>query len=172
MKQRMGIAVALFNEPEILFLDEPTSALDPEGRMEVLELINRLKENNVTVFLSTHILNDVERVCDEVSIIDKGNILLSQRLEDLKLNYLEPIYDIEFEKECSFLRDEFSKLNWVQNVKVDQNRMHIYVNDINISRSEILKTLATLTNPILSFNLRKSTLEDIFLRLVSKNENI
>jgi ABC-2 type transport system ATP-binding protein len=172
MKQRLGIAVALFSNPEVLFLDEPTSALDPEGRMEVLELITELKKQGKTVFLSTHILNDVERVCDEVSIIDNGQILLSQKLEDLKRNYVQPIYDIEFEYDCSNNENELFDQDWVNDVKIQRNRMSVYVKDINRSKAEMFKTLATSNNPVLGFNLRNSTLEDIFLRLVNKNGNL
>jgi len=171
MKQRLGIAVALFNNPEVLFLDEPTSALDPEGRVEVLELIAELKNQGKTVFLSTHILNDVEIVCDEVSIIDNGQILLSQKLEDLKRNYVQPIYDIEFEDECSLTERELFKQAWVNGVKTQKNRMSVYVTDINKSKSEMFKVLVESKNSVLGFNLRNSTLEDIFLRLVNKNGN-
>ena len=100
MKQRLGLIVAMFNEPEILFLDEPTLALDPQGRKDMMELIGNFKTQNITVFLSTHILSDVERVCDEVNILDHGEIILSQNLEELKNSYIQPVYDMEFEYEC------------------------------------------------------------------------
>lgn len=172
MKQRMGLAVSIFNDPEILFLDEPTSALDPEGRLDVLELINTLKSRGVTVFLSTHILNDVERVCDEVSIIDNGRILLSQKLEDLKKDYVQPIYDIEFEDECDKLKSLLLGFDWVKKIVVDKNRMSVFVKDIHLSKLELFKELAQFNNPVISFNLRNSTLEDIFLRMVNKNGNL
>jgi ABC-2 type transport system ATP-binding protein len=172
MKQRMGLAVALFNDPEILFLDEPTSALDPEGRLDVLELINDLKSKGATVFLSTHILNDVERVCDEVSIIDKGRILLSQSLEDLRKEYVQPIYDIEFEEECANLKTPILAFDWVNKVVLNGTRMSVFVKDIQKSKHELFKILVKFNNPIIGFNLRNSTLEDIFLRMVNKNGDI
>ena len=70
MRQRLGLAQALINQPEVLFLDEPVSALDPAGRKEVLDLIDGLR-GKCTIFMSTHILADVERVCDTVGIIDQ-----------------------------------------------------------------------------------------------------
>jgi ABC-2 type transport system ATP-binding protein len=172
MRQRLGIAVALFNDPAVLFLDEPTSALDPEGRMEVLELIGELKKQGKTVFLSTHILNDVERVCDEVSIIHNGEILLSQELENLKRNYVQPIYDIEFDHECKENERELFKQAWVEEVKIQKKKMSVIVNDINKSKIEMFKVLALSKNPVLGFSLRNSTLEDIFLRLVNKDGNL
>jgi ABC-2 type transport system ATP-binding protein len=172
MKQRLGIAVAMFNHPEILILDEPTSALDPEGRMEILELIESLKTNGTTVFLSTHILNDVERICDEVSILNEGKIIISEPLETLKNKYIQPIYDVEFEKECSTIKKSLLQLDWIQNVSTKNNQASIYVTNMTTAKSELIKELLKDGNPILSFNLRKSNLEDIFLRLVNKNVDL
>lgn len=172
MKQRLGIAVALFNKPEMVFLDEPTSALDPEGRMEILEYIKALKSVGTTVFLSTHILSDIERVCDEVSILDKGKILISDNLENLKSKYIQPIFDIEFEKCCFNFDKILLESKWVEKVIMKKNMASIYVNNINIAKSELLKLLVQGENLILSFNLRKSNLEDIFMRLVNENDNL
>ena len=172
MKQRLGIAVALFNKPEMVFLDEPTSALDPEGRMEILEYIKALKSVGTTVFLSTHILSDIERVCDEVSILDKGKILISDNLENLKSMYIQPIFDIEFEKCCFNFDKILLESKWVEKVIIKENKASIYVNNINIAKSELLKLLVQGENTILSFNLRKSNLEDIFMRLVNENDNL
>lgn len=173
MKQRLGVAIAMFNHPEILFLDEPTSALDPGGRMEMMDLIEGLKEQNITVFLSSHILSDVERVCDEVSILHHGKIILSDKLEDLKNKYIQPIYDIEFEKKCSSIRDALTRLDWVQNVQMEgSKKLSVYVKDINTANSRLLKDIPIEDNHILSFNLRKNNLEDIFMRMVKNDGDI
>ncbi|MCR4393573.1 MAG: ATP-binding cassette domain-containing protein, partial [Dehalococcoidales bacterium] len=80
MKQRLGIAQALINQPEVLLLDEPCSALDPVGRLEVLETLLKLKEHT-TIIMSSHILSDIERVCDEVAILNKGRLIVKSRIE-------------------------------------------------------------------------------------------
>lgn len=172
MKQRLGIAVAMYSNPEILILDEPTSALDPEGRLEILELIEALKLKEITVFLSSHILNDIERVCDEVSILNEGKLLVSENLEDLKNKYIQPIYDVEFEKNCDEIRKLLMPLPWIQNVVINKNFCSIYVKDLNKAHSELFKLLGNQNNTIISFNLRKSNLEDIFIRLVNKDGNL
>ncbi|MGM0173741.1 ATP-binding cassette domain-containing protein [Enterococcus sp. DIV0800] len=95
MKQRLGIAQALLNDPELLICDEPTSALDPSGRNEFLEILAGLK-GRTTILFSTHILSDVERICNYVGILDQGNLTISGPLEELKQQYAKDQIDIQF----------------------------------------------------------------------------
>jgi ABC-2 type transport system ATP-binding protein len=168
MKQRFGMAVALFNHPKILFLDEPTASLDPEGRMEVLALIENLKTEGITVFLSSHILNDIERVCSEVSILDQGKILISSNLKKLEEKYIQPIFDLEVEGNISLLTQSLLRQPFIENIKVSNNLLSIYVNDIDESKKQLLKFILSTNNTVLSYNIRKSNLEDIFMRMVIK----
>lgn len=89
MLQRVGLAQSLVNDPEIVFLDEPMSGLDPIGRREIRELIASLREGGTTVFMSTHILSDVEALCDEVAILRKGKLAATGKLDDLLLEQAE-----------------------------------------------------------------------------------
>jgi ABC-2 type transport system ATP-binding protein len=83
MQQRLGLAVALLGRPSLVLLDEPTSALDPIGRLEVRTVIRDLRERGTTVFLNSHLLGEVERVCDEVAIVNRGRVVAAGRLDDL-----------------------------------------------------------------------------------------
>ena len=83
MTQRIGLAQAIIHEPELVLLDEPTSALDPVGRREVRDLIRSLRARGMTVFLNSHLLSEVEMVCDRVAIVDRGRVVRSGRLEEL-----------------------------------------------------------------------------------------
>ncbi len=83
MLQRVGLAQALINEPEIVFFDEPMSGLDPIGRREIRELIAELRDNGTTIFMSTHILSDIEALCDNVAILRKGKLAATGKLDDL-----------------------------------------------------------------------------------------
>jgi ABC-2 type transport system ATP-binding protein len=83
MQQRLGLGVALIGRPDLVILDEPTSALDPVGRADVRAIIRRLRDGGTTVFLNSHLLTEVERVCDRVAIVDRGRVLASGRLDDL-----------------------------------------------------------------------------------------
>lgn len=83
MTQRIGLAQAIIHEPQLVLLDEPTSALDPVGRREVRDLIRSLRARGMTVFLNSHLLSEVEMVCDRVAIVDRGRVVRSGRLQDL-----------------------------------------------------------------------------------------
>ncbi|MGZ6340552.1 MAG: ABC transporter ATP-binding protein [Candidatus Limnocylindrales bacterium] len=83
MQQRLGLAVALLGDPELVLLDEPTSALDPVGRLDVRRIIGGLRERSVTVFLNSHLLTEVERVCDRVAIVDRGRVMAEMGMADL-----------------------------------------------------------------------------------------
>lgn len=97
MLQRVGLAQSLINDPEIVFLDEPMSGLDPIGRREVRELIAGLRDSGTTVFMSTHILSDVEALCDEVAILRKGKLAASGKLDDLLVSHAETqIFEVTF----------------------------------------------------------------------------
>lgn len=96
MKQRLGIAQALLNDPELLICDEPTSALDPSGRREFLDLLASLR-GRMTILFSTHILTDVERICDYVGILDDGKLKVSSPLEELKKTYAKKQIELTFE---------------------------------------------------------------------------
>ena len=96
MRQRLGLAQALVNRPDVLFLDEPASALDPAGRHEILTAIAGLR-GAVTVCMSTHILADVERVCDTVAILDHGRLLVSAPVAELQERYAQPAFELELD---------------------------------------------------------------------------
>ncbi|MGL9747573.1 ATP-binding cassette domain-containing protein [Enterococcus sp. DIV0170] len=98
MKQRLGIAQALLNDPELLICDEPTSALDPSGRNEFLEMLSKLRRKT-TILFSTHILSDVERICDYVGILDQGELVVNGPLNTLKERYARNQMEIEFSNE-------------------------------------------------------------------------
>jgi ABC-2 type transport system ATP-binding protein len=83
MTQRLGLGVALLGSPDLVILDEPTSALDPVGRRDVRDIINHLKDRGITVFLNSHLLSEVEQVCDRVAVVDHGKVIATGRLEEL-----------------------------------------------------------------------------------------
>ncbi|MCE5344188.1 MAG: ABC transporter ATP-binding protein [Eubacteriales bacterium] len=95
MKQRLGIAQALLNDPKLLICDEPTSALDPVGRKEILEILHRAREKT-TVLFSTHILSDAERICDHVAVLNEGRVTLNGTLDELRKQHGQGRLLVEF----------------------------------------------------------------------------
>ena len=98
MKQRLGIAQALLNSPKLLICDEPTSALDPVGRKEILDILLAVKEHT-TVLFSTHILSDVERICDRIGFLHKGKLVFSGTMEEIRKRYSHAGFVVEFRRE-------------------------------------------------------------------------
>lgn len=164
MRQRLGIAAALMRDPELLFFDEPSSALDPEGRSDVLNLIKGLKERGKTVFFSTHILDDVERVCDRVGILAQGRLVLEKPLQELLSENITPVYDIELKAAGAELAQKIGALAGIAGVSADGDKLSVTVEDANTGSKTLLQYLSQQGVQVLSFTLRKRNLEDIFIR--------
>ena len=171
MGQRLGIAQALFHRPPVLFLDEPTSALDPAGRYEVLEMISGLR-GQVTVFLSSHILADVERVCDTIGIVHRGKLLLVAERDELLARYATNVIALtliraETEKR-PFLVATLEQQEWVTAVTtegLEETAVHITVNDPDRARVEILPLIVALGVTLNRYDWIRPTLEEVFLQL-------
>ncbi len=167
MKQRLGIAVAVYNDPKLLLLDEPSSALDPEGRLDVVEIISELKRQGKTIFLSTHILNDIERVCDRVGILNNGQIVLEENIHQLIKKYIQPVYDIEFDGDVK--EEQFNILNktdYIEKVNLDGRKADVWIKSFEQNSTKLLKLISEINVPVISINLRKNSLEEIFLKVV------
>ncbi len=167
MKQRLGLACALIHDPELIILDEPSSALDPEGRSDILSLIKDLKKQGKTIILSTHILSDVERVCDRIGLIHQGKVILEKDLDSLMNDHNKPILDIEFdgiitENHLNEIKDMVGILN------IETKSGHL---SLHLENKDLLNTylchLAQLDLQLISVALRKNTLEDLFIKEVN-----
>jgi ABC-2 type transport system ATP-binding protein len=171
MRQRLGLAQALVNRPEVLFLDEPVSALDPAGRKEVLDLIDSLRGQS-TVFMSSHILSDVERVCDTVGIINHGKLIVEAKQEELLSRYTIPAFELECEEGCNgqFATwvESVRRVPWVASTALNGNVARIVVNDVATARRALLEQVVTADLALRRFEVVTPSLEDIFLRLVDQ----
>jgi ABC-2 type transport system ATP-binding protein len=168
MKQRLGIAQALVNDPEVLILDEPVSALDPFGRKEVLETIERLKENR-TVFFSTHILSDVDRICDDVVIIDNGALIVSKPLAELKAEFSTPILEIEFISDPARVAKIASQEKWVKKSELNGNSLKLWLRDgADIERNIPFEFFARQDIGILKYGVKLPETEDLFMELLGE----
>ena len=174
MRQRLGIAQALMNKPSVLFLDEPCSALDPLGRAEVLETLIRLKEQETTIFMSSHILADVERVCDVVGIIDKGRIIVVSGVEELRQRFAQPVFELEFEEPGYSFIGALENLPWVKKVGVEEGvnvfRVRVHVEDVEKAKVELPKVVAESGLTLRQYQLVLPTLEEAFIELLGNRK--
>ncbi|HEX7396850.1 MAG TPA: ABC transporter ATP-binding protein, partial [Propionibacteriaceae bacterium] len=151
MKQRLGIAQALIGAPDLLVLDEPTSALDPIGRKAVLDMVAALR-GRTTVFFSTHILSDVERVCDEVAILDKGRLVTQGSVEELKTQYGgSSRYALDVTSETARLRATLVTEPWVGRIVDTASGVELTVNDLDLARRRVPAIVAGLDVGLVRF---------------------
>jgi len=169
MKQRLGIAQALINAPSVLLLDEPTSALDPIGRREVLEMIASLR-GRTTVFFSTHILADVERVCDTVAILDRGKVVANAPIAELTRRAAVDRLVIEVEGDPAALIRELERRPWLRSIERDEGRLMLAVSDLKAAQRELPAAIAAAELGLKRFEAAEVSLEDMFVELVRRAE--
>jgi ABC-2 type transport system ATP-binding protein len=171
MLQRLGIAQALIGNPPVLLLDEPTSALDPAGRYEVLDMIASLR-GKVTVFLSSHILTDIERVCDTLAVLHKGRLLLvsgrDELLQQYAVNAVELDIDLSHESNNADLlhfKKALKDCDWVANTHQDGSVLRIMVHDVSVAKRALIPLLAKHELILNRYVWVRPSLEEIFLQL-------
>jgi ABC-2 type transport system ATP-binding protein len=175
MRQRLGIAGALVHRPPVIVLDEPVSALDPEGRRDVLELIASLR-GETTVLFSTHVLADVERICDRVGILDHGRLVVEGSLAELLDRFALPVYRVEAEPgQAAALEALAARLraaDWVTGAAVEHGLLTVAVADPERAARELLPAITAEGVSVISVARARPTLEDVFLRLTGNEREI
>lgn len=169
MRQRLGIAQALINQPRVLFMDEPTSALDPIGRREVLELMLRLRES-ATIFMSTHILADVERVCDMVGIVNNGRLVTVASVESLRRKYARSAFEMEFVEDAGTFAASLARVSWLTEPKIiiegGTPVLRVGAVDIELARRELPRLIGESGLTLTRYELSQPDLEDIFMDIL------
>lgn len=162
MLQRTGLAQSLINDPEIVFLDEPMSGLDPIGRREIRELISELRDGGTTVFMSTHILSDIEALCDNVAILRKGKLAASGKLDDLLQSHGESqLFEINVKGVLSAeVESVLAKLTGIS-VTSKPNGANITVDDEEKVETVISK-VRSINGKLVSVQPVKQSLEELF----------
>ena len=164
MKQRLGIAQALLNSPKLLICDEPTSALDPLGRKEILDIILKIKDSTTVIF-STHILSDVEAICDHVVVLDKGKNVLEGSIDELKNIKRKNTIKIRFKSDKEL--KEFKSLDKFSNLVTNEKGDTLYLTDEEnqLKDIDILYELYELNIFPLEIKIEEPTLENIFMEV-------
>jgi ABC-2 type transport system ATP-binding protein len=165
MKQRLAIAQALIGDPDILILDEPTSSLDPAGRQEVLDTLAGMR-GQVTVFLSSHILGDIERVCDTIAVVHEGRLVMVSSSEELQEKYHVNKVSIVFtHPPAEAFLEELNSSHWVESINLGEKKLSILANDVPSGKAELIPLIAKHQVQIEKYEWVRPSLEEIFLEI-------
>jgi ABC-2 type transport system ATP-binding protein len=177
-KQRLGIAQAAINDPELIILDEPASALDPLGRRDVLKILESFRGRS-TVFYSTHILDDVQRVSDRVVILERGRLIAQGSIEELLSGDLS-LFHLTVRGDGAAVTARLSSIPWITKIELQPGipdlknsrttRLQIHVTDSHAAETELLRlAIADPETIVTQFERSAHNLEDIFVNLVSED---
>ena len=165
MVQRLSIALALINDPVVLIMDEPTIGMDPEATAHFRNLFTTLSKQGKTVFISSHLLDEVQRICTHVGMINKGRMVFDGRIAQVLETFTQQwVIEAELEEVTKTMVSSLKKLDCVEDVKVDGNKLRIELKEKKDLRGEISSEIFKRKGVLLSLNLHKITLEDAYLR--------
>jgi len=164
--QRLSVALALVNQPEIVFLDEPTTGLDPQARANLWDLVHAIREGGATVLLTTHYMEEAERLCDRVAIVDHGRIvaldtprrLIEARFSETAVTFRLPQAPLA----------ELEGLPGVHRVQRDGDEVTLYSADVPATMAGLLTLARGRDGALESLHIRSATLEDVFLQLTGR----
>lgn len=168
MMQRIGLAQAMINDPELIFLDEPTDGVDPVGRKEIRDIIHRLQNEGKTIFLNSHLLSEVELICDRVAILNKGELIKSGTVDEItktgnefKIEYAEKLSD----HIITNLSAKYPGIN------IGERKLILNTEDLKEINS-IIDLLRSENVIITDLTKTKHTLEESFIQLVTGGEAV
>ncbi len=163
MQQRLGMARALLGNPPILILDEPSGGLDPRGVLQIRKKIKELKKTNTTIFVSSHILSEVQEICDRVGIINKGKIVAKDTVNNLskKLN-LKPKMTIQLDKITEKIINSVKKIKGIEKINIKDKSIGV-ICDSEV-KSKIILSIEKAGGNIINLQTHEPTLEEVFMR--------
>jgi ABC-2 type transport system ATP-binding protein len=165
MMQRLGLALAMINEPQIIFLDEPTDGVDPIGRKEIRDILINLKNDGKTIFVNSHLLSEVELISDRVAILDHGKLVRDGSVDELTTT--KEVYDIVIHGEAEDLL--FNIENSVVLIKKDGNKFSVKLDSVKIL-NELIDHLRANHVSIQSIYPKKQSLEELFINTIQEKE--
>ncbi len=168
-RQRLGIAQAQINYPDLLILDEPAASLDPQGRRDVLEVMLRIRKHT-TIFYCTHILDDVQRVSDQVAIVNQGEMIIQASIEEVLASSGDTVYSVALRGDAQNVYPRVDELAWVSGIKASQKGertiWEISVTDQWAAEDQLVSLLVAGGARISDFRRKERNLEDTFLSIV------
>lgn len=169
IKQRLALGTAVIHQPKIVFLDEPTSGVDPLSRRNFWELINDLSDNGITVFITTHYLEEAE-FCNKILLIDSGKLIAEGTSQELKTNYLKnDIIELECNKPVKAM-EILESQSFIDGTSIFGNKLHLNVNENYSGRNQIEQLLSSSNISVSKADKIIPTLEDVFIHLLDKKQ--
>ena len=166
-KQRLAVALALINDPELIFLDEPTTGLDPQARRALWDVILALKAQGKTVLLTTHYMEEAEHLCDRVAILDYGKIIEIDHPKELILKHFEATA-IEFIDPGNLRDGILESLEGIQQILHENGRVTLYSTNVTHTLAQLFNLGSTREVGFNDMTIRQATLEDVFLKLTGR----
>jgi ABC-2 type transport system ATP-binding protein len=172
-RQRLGIAQAEVNYPDLLILDEPAASLDPQGRRDVLEVMSRLRKHT-TIFYCTHILDDAQRVSDQVAIVNEGQLITQTSIEELLAGKGDLIYSVTLKGDTQSAYSWVSQQPWISKIETNQDgeqtTWQVSVTDEAAAKDELMGLLVSSGLKVSNFSRKEQNLEDVFLNIIERSQ--
>ena len=175
-KQRLGIALAQVNKPDLLILDEPASALDPLGRQAVLDIMDRLRQES-TIFYSTHILDDVQRVSDTVAILNRGEVVASGSIEQILSGRDGVVYTLSVKGNSAQLGQRLAEIPWITHTQISHRNgtktWQVSVSDEEAAETNLLRLVLSDKNvTVTEYSRKKYELEEVFMEIIKGDDHV
>jgi len=172
-RQRLGIAQAEVNYPDLLILDEPAASLDPQGRRDVLEVMTRIRKY-ASIFYCTHILDDVQRVSDQVAIVNQGELVAQANIDDLLTGTGDVIYSVTLKGDAQSAYNHINQQPWVSGIEArqegDQTTWQVSVRDEDAAKDQLMGMLVSSGLKVSNFSRKEQNLEDVFINIIERSQ--
>ena len=169
MKRRLNMACAIAHSPKLIIMDEPTVGIDPQSRNHILESVKKLNSEGATIIYTSHYMEEVEELCNNISIMDNGKIIAKGTKEYLKSSLVnENICTINLKKEISNIKNHISKIEGIKNVEVCGEKIKCHYSKESFILQKIINTISNNSGIIESIESEMPNLESVFLKLTGK----
>jgi ABC-2 type transport system ATP-binding protein len=164
-RRRVDIAMGVIHEPRLVFLDEPTTGLDPQGRAQVWGEIRRLNGAGVTVFITTHYMDEADALCDRIAIMDHGQLVAEDTPDSLKREVTRDVVTVSLDGAAPKAADLLRRQAYVQDLEIigEEGVVRLHVDDGTVAIPQILRVLDAARLELGSIQLQRPTLDDVFL---------
>jgi len=172
-RQRLGIAQAEINYPDLLILDEPAASLDPQGRRDVLEVMSRIRKY-ATIFYCTHILDDVQKVSDQVAIVNQGELVTQAPIEELLAGTGDLVYSVTLKGDTQSAYAQVTQRSWISGIEISQNgggiNWQVSVTDEAAAEDQLMSLLVSNGLKVSNFSRKEQNLEDVFINIIERSQ--